>query len=161
MNGDRSFVVADVPGLIEGAHEGHGLGDRFLKHLDRTKVLVHLVDVSGGSGRDPVEDFEAVQRELSLFSPELGAKPQVVAATKVDALSEREPVDRLKAHVESLGLPFIQISAVSGHGIDPLLEMMWRHLRAGAPSTGSGSPRAASGDDPEHAEAVRIGKAAH
>jgi GTP-binding protein len=135
MSGDRSFVVADVPGLIEGAHEGHGLGDRFLKHLDRTKLLVHLVDVSGASGRDPVEDFEAVQRELSLFSPELGAKPQVVAATKIDALSGHEPVDRLKAHVESLKLPFIQISAVSGHGIDPLLETMWRHLRAGDSST--------------------------
>jgi GTP-binding protein len=131
MSGDRSFVVADVPGLIEGAHEGHGLGDRFLKHLDRTKVLVHLVDVSGASGRDPVEDFEAVQRELSLFSAELGAKPQVVAATKIDALSDPALVDRLEAHAQSLGLPFVQVSAVTGNGIDPLLETMWRHLRAG------------------------------
>jgi GTP-binding protein len=131
MSGDRSFVVADVPGLIEGAHEGHGLGDRFLKHLDRTKALVHLVDVSGASGRDPVEEFDAVQHELSLFSPELGAKPKVVAATKIDALSDPELVERLKAHVASLGLPFIEISAVTGDGIDALLEAMWRHLRAG------------------------------
>jgi GTPase len=130
MNGDRSFVVADVPGLIEGAHEGHGLGDRFLKHLDRTKVLVHLVDISGASGRDPVEDFEAVQRELSLFSPELGAKPQLVAATKIDAVSDPDLVDRLEAHIKTLGLPFARISAVSGAGIDSLLEAVWRHLPA-------------------------------
>jgi GTP-binding protein len=121
MSDNRSFVVADVPGLIEGAHEGHGLGDRFLKHLDRTKVLVHLVDVSGGSGRDPVEEFEAVQRELSLFSPELGAKPQVVAATKIDAISDPALVEQLKRHVEALGLPFAQISAVTGDGINRLL----------------------------------------
>src|SRR6266550_413132 len=80
LSGNRSFVVADVPGLIEGAHLGQGLGDRFLKHLDRTKLLVHLVDVSGASGRDPVEEFDAVQRELSLFSSALGSKPQIVAA---------------------------------------------------------------------------------
>ena len=128
MSDNRSFVVADVPGLIQGAHEGHGLGDRFLKHLDRTKVLVHLVDVSGASGRDPVEDFEAVQGELSLFSPELGAKPQVVAATKVDAISDPALVEELKRHVEALGLPFIRISAVTGDGINRLLETVWRHL---------------------------------
>jgi GTP-binding protein len=130
MSGNRSFVVADVPGLIEGAHEGHGLGDRFLKHLDRTKVLVHLVDVSGASGRDPVEDFEAVQHELALFSPQLGAKPQIVAATKMDAVTDDEPVERLEAHVSSAGLPFLRVSAVSGEGIDALLEAVWRHLPA-------------------------------
>jgi GTP-binding protein len=133
MHGDRSFVVADVPGLIEGAHEGHGLGDRFLKHLDRTKVLVHLVDVSGASGRDPVEDFEAVQRELALFSPELGAKPQLVAATKIDALSDPDLATGLETHVKALGLPFARISAVSGAGIDALLETVWRHLPAVEP----------------------------
>ena len=128
MSGNRSFVVADVPGLIEGAHEGHGLGDRFLKHLDRTKVLVHLVDVSGASGRDPVEDFEAVQRELSLFSRELGAKPQIVAATKIDALSDPGAAAPLEAHVTKLGLPFARISAVSGDGLDALLELVWKYL---------------------------------
>src|SRR4051812_21257255 len=135
MSGNRSFVVADVPGLIEGAHEGHGLGDRFLKHLDRTKVLVHLVDVSGASGRDPLEDFEAVQRELALFSPELGTKPQVVAATKMDAVVDRELVDHLAAHVKPLGLRFIQVSSVTGEGIADLLEEMWRHLNAGVRET--------------------------
>src|SRR4051794_8316453 len=128
MSGNRSFVVADVPGLIEGAHEGHGLGDRFLKHLDRTKVLVHLVDVSGASGRDPVADFDAVQHELSLFSPDLGAKPQVVAATKIDAMTDRTAVGNLERHVKVLGLPFAEISAVSGDGINSLLETMWRYL---------------------------------
>ena len=77
-----------MPGLIEGAHEGKGLGDRFLRHLDRTKVLVHLVDVSGSSGRDPIEDFETIRRELAFFSGELGEKPQIVAATKMDAVTD-------------------------------------------------------------------------
>jgi len=128
MSDNRSFVVADVPGLIEGAHEGHGLGDRFLKHLDRTKVLVHLVDISGTSGRDPVEDFEAVQRELTLFSPDLGAKPQLVAGTKTDAMADPAPGDRLERHLTRLGVPFARISAVSGDGINALLEAVWRHL---------------------------------
>jgi GTPase len=145
LSDNRSFVVADVPGLIEGAHEGHGLGDRFLKHLDRTKVLVHLVDVSGASGRDPIEDFEAVQRELSLFSADLGAKPQIVAATKADAISDPELVDRLKAHVESRSLPFIQISSVTGDGINTLLEAMWRHLSPLATLSGEREPVEASG----------------
>ncbi|MSO56443.1 MAG: GTPase ObgE [Acidobacteria bacterium] len=128
LSGDRSFVVADVPGLIEGAHEGHGLGDRFLKHLDRTKLLVHLVDVSETSGREPVEDFEAVQRELSLFSVELGAKPQIVAATKIDALGDPALLDRLEKHVQARGLRLVRISAVSGTGINILLEAMWKAL---------------------------------
>jgi GTPase len=133
LSGNRSFVVADVPGLIEGAHEGHGLGDRFLKHLDRTKLLVHLVDVSGASGRDPVEDFETIRRELQLFSAEMGAKPQIVAATKMDAVSDPPQVDRLEAHVKSVGLPFMRISAVAGDGIDDLLESMWKYLSDARP----------------------------
>jgi GTP-binding protein len=128
MSGNRSFVVADVPGLIEGAHEGRGLGDRFLKHLDRTRALVHLVDASGASGRDPIEDFEAVQRELALFSRELEAKPQIVAATKMDAVSDPAAVDALEAHVRSHDLPFLRISAASGEGLDQLQETIWRHL---------------------------------
>jgi len=132
LSGNRSFVVADVPGLIEGAHLGQGLGDRFLKHLDRTKVLVHLVDVSGASGRDPVADFDAVQHELSLFSAELGAKPQIVAGTKIDALSDPELVERLDAHVTSRGLPFTRVSAVTGEGIDALVEAIWKYLAPSA-----------------------------
>ena len=95
LSDDRSFVVADVPGLIEGAHEGHGLGDRFLRHIERTKVLVHLVDVSGASGRDPVQDFDMIRDELRLFDPKVAAKPQIVAANKIDALDD--PVARRRA----------------------------------------------------------------
>jgi GTPase len=159
LGGNRSFVVADVPGLIEGAHEGHGLGDRFLKHLDRTKLLVHLVDVSGASGRDPVEDCEAVQHELALFSAALGSKPQILAATKIDALSEPALVERLKEHAASHGLPFVRLSAVTGEGVDALLEAMWTYLVAEResepserewsfgerPSTRSGRPELAEG----------------
>jgi len=128
LSGNRSFVVADVPGLIEGAHEGKGLGDRFLKHLDRTKVLVHLVDVSGASGRNPIEDFEAIQRELALFSSELGAKPQIVAATKMDAISDPALVDALETHAASNERPFVRISAVTGEGLDALQEAVWKYL---------------------------------
>ena len=134
LGGDRSFVVADVPGLIEGAHEGKGLGDRFLKHLDRTKVLVHLVDVSGASGRDPIEDFETIQRELAFFSGELGVKPQIVAATKIDAVTDSAAVDALEAHVRSLDLPVVRISAVTGEGLGALQEAMWRYLSDARPT---------------------------
>lgn len=138
LTDNRSFVVADVPGLIKGAHEGRGLGDRFLKHLDRTKVLVHLVDVSGASGRDPVEDFEVIRRELAHFNAEMASKPQIVTATKMDAVVDAGTVDRLEAHVVALDLPFLRISAVTGQGLDALLELIWKHLsEASENSTGS------------------------
>ena len=89
LSDDRSFVVADVPGLIEGAHRGLGLGHQFLRHLERTRVLVHLVDVSGQSGRDPVEDFDTIRRELELYRPELAEKPAIAAANKMDAVADR------------------------------------------------------------------------
>jgi GTPase len=135
MSGDRTFVVADVPGLIAGAHAGHGLGDRFLRHVERTKVLVHLVDVSGASGRDPVDDFEVINEELRLFDPGVAAKPQIVAANKVDALDDPLRAARLEEHVTRLGLPFHRISGVTGEGINGLLESVWRAIdaaRAGA-----------------------------
>jgi GTPase len=128
LGGNRSFVVADVPGLIEGAHEGKGLGDRFLKHLDRTKVLVHLIDVSGASGRDPIDDFETIQRELALFSGELAEKPQIVAATKMDAVTDYAGVSTLESHVVKHDLPFVRISAVTGEGLEALQEGIWRYL---------------------------------
>src|SRR5262249_24919124 len=134
LSGDRSFVVADVPGLIEGAHQGHGLGDRFLKHLDRTRLLIHLIDVSGASGRSPVEDFAIVQRELSLFSPQLAIKPQIVVATKIDALSDPELASELERHIALQGLAFRCISAVTGEGVDALLEAMWQMLAATRPN---------------------------
>ena len=136
LSDGRSFVVADVPGLIEGAHEGHGLGTRFLAHLERTKVLVHLVDVSSMSDRDPVDDFDVISRELDLFKAAdddrapLAGKPQLVAANKVDALDDPERLARLRAHIEHLGLPFFAISAATGEGIPALLEAMWREVAA-------------------------------
>jgi GTP-binding protein len=125
LSDDRSFVVADVPGLIEGAHEGHGLGHQFLRHIERTKVLVHLVDVSGASGRDPVDDFVTIRRELELYNPELLEKPQIVAANKLDAVDDRARVDALEAKARELNLPFHRISAVTGEGVQPLLESAW------------------------------------
>ena len=138
LSDDRSFVVADVPGLIEGAHRGEGLGTKFLTHLERTKVLVHLVDVSSASGRDPVDDFDVIQRELALFAGTgdetavaLGRKPQIVAATKIDALDDPDRLQRLEQHVAAEGLPLVAISSASGAGIPALLEAMWRHVAAG------------------------------
>ena len=131
LSGDRSFVVADVPGLIQGAHAGHGLGDRFLRHIERTKVLVHLVDVSGASGRDPVQDFDAILEELRLFDETVAAKPQIVAANKIDALDDPSRLTRLERHVKTLDLPFHRVSGVTGEGIDGLLEAAWRRIAAG------------------------------
>ena len=130
LSGDRSFVVADVPGLIEGAHRGLGLGHQFLRHLERTKVLVHLVDISSATGRDPVEDFETVRRELELFDPAFASKPQIVAANKIDAADDDDRVKNLEKRAKKLRLPFYRISGVTGHGVPALLEAMWTHLAA-------------------------------
>lgn len=136
LSDDRTFVVADVPGLIEGAHAGHGLGHRFLSHLERTKVLVHVVDVSSASGRDPVEDFEIISRELALFpgrdasGERLVDKPAIAAANKIDALDDPSRLARLQEHLQALGVPLYPVSAVTGEGIDPLLEAMWREVAA-------------------------------
>jgi GTP-binding protein len=133
LSDDRSFVVADVPGLIEGAHRGAGLGHQFLRHLERTKVLVHLVDVSGETGRDPATDLDTVRRELELFQPTLAAKPQIVVANKIDAVDPAEldaRVEGLERRTAELHLPFFRISAATGAGIPDLLEAMWRRLAA-------------------------------
>ena len=136
LSGDRTFVVADVPGLIEGAHAGHGLGTRFLSHLERTKVLVHLVDVSSASGRDPVEDFAIILRELDLFpgrdasGERLADKPMIVAANKIDALDDPSRLDRLREHLQERGVPLYAVSAAAGDGLAPLLEAVWRDVAA-------------------------------
>jgi GTP-binding protein len=129
---DRSFVVADVPGLIEGAHRGLGLGHQFLRHLERTKLLVHLVDMSGGTGRNPVEDLDTVRKELELFAPTLAAKPQIVVANKMDAFdpSNDDALKALEKRAKKLKLPFLKVSGVSGQGVPELLEAMWRGLAA-------------------------------
>ncbi len=116
----KSFVVADIPGLIEGAHEGHGLGIQFLRHIERTRLLVHLVDVSEGSGREPARDFAVVMEELASFSDELAAKPMLVAATKMDAAQDPERVESLRQVAAERGLPFFAISSATGQGIDAL-----------------------------------------
>jgi GTPase len=130
LSEDRSFVVADVPGLIEGAHRGLGLGHQFLRHLERTKVLVHLVDISSASGRDAVTDLDTVRQELELFQPTLAAKPQIVAANKIDALDDEERAVALANRASELGLPFFRISGVTGAGVPELLEAAWRELAA-------------------------------
>ena len=116
----QSFVVADIPGLIEGAHLGHGLGTRFLRHIERTRLLAHLVDVSPASNRDPVEDFETVMRELASFSELLVEKPMIVVATKMDIAQDPGRADALRRHVEARGLAFYEISSATGLGIEKL-----------------------------------------
>jgi len=151
LSGDRSFAVADVPGLIEGAHRGLGLGHQFLRHLERTKVLVHVVDVSGAAGRDPVDDLETVREELRLFQPTLAAKPQLVAANKMDAVDPGDnaaDVTRLGERAAALGLPFFRISAVTGAGVPELLEAMWRHVAAERESTHAGAGTASAFSSP-------------
>jgi GTP-binding protein len=113
----RTFVVADIPGLIEGAHKGAGLGDRFLRHVERTKLLLHLVDVSSSSGRDTVADYETINRELAAYDAALAERPQIVVATKLDALDEPERLERLRARAELDGHPFYSISSATNEGI--------------------------------------------
>jgi GTP-binding protein len=120
----RTFVVADIPGLIEGAHQGAGLGMRFLRHIERTRLLAHLVDASDGSERDPAHDFDVLMAELKAFNPEIAAKPMIVVGTKIDAAPEGERLTRLRDCAESHGLPFFAISAVTGAGITELVRAM-------------------------------------
>jgi GTP-binding protein len=105
LSDDRSFVVADVPGLIEGAHAGHGLGLQFLKHVERTKVLVYVIDVSEASGRDPIQDFDTLRREVELFDPSLLDRPQVAAANKVDVVTDDSRLTRLLEHLKQHDVP--------------------------------------------------------
>jgi GTP-binding protein len=118
--GDETFVVADIPGLIEGAHLGHGLGIQFLRHIERTRLLLHLVDVSEASGREPEHDFRVVMEELASFSHDLAGKPMFVVATKMDAVQDAERVESLKRLAASEDLPFYVISSVTGQGIEAL-----------------------------------------
>src|SRR6266481_3483693 len=117
---DQSFVVADIPGLIEGAHLGHGLGIQFLRHIERTRLLVHLVDVSETTGREPVQDFHIVMEELEQFSEDLVRKPMLLVATKVDVAQDTERIDSLRGLAASKNLPFFEISSVTGLGIEAL-----------------------------------------
>jgi GTP-binding protein len=138
----RTFVVADIPGLIEGAHEGAGLGDRFLRHVERTRLLLHLVDVSSASGRDPVSDYEVINRELAAYDPELAERPQFVVATKLDALDEPERLERLRERARADGREFFEISSVANRGVRELVLAVGRRLEElrARPSSGAEQP---------------------
>jgi Obg family GTPase CgtA len=124
----RTFVVADIPGLIEGAHEGAGLGDRFLRHVERTKLLLHLVDVSSMSGRETVSDYETINRELESYNIELATRPQIVVATKIDALDEPERLESLRARAAADGRSFYAISSATNEGVRELVNAVARAL---------------------------------
>jgi len=117
----RTFVIADIPGLIEGAHTGAGLGDRFLRHIERTKLLLHLVDVSSVSGRDAVSDYETVNSELASYNQDLALRPQFVVATKIDALDEPQRLESLKLRAREDAKPFFAISSATGEGVRDLI----------------------------------------
>ncbi len=129
LDGAKGFVVADIPGLIEGASEGVGLGHEFLRHVERTKVMIHVVDAAGTEGRDPIEDIYAINKELALYSEDLAKRPQVIAANKMDALSidRDELLQRLENEFGPMGYRIFPISAVSGEGIRELLYHV-RHM---------------------------------
>ncbi len=124
-----SFVLADIPGLIEGAHEGTGLGHEFLRHVERTKVLIHVLDVSGIEGRDALEDFEKINQELHLYNEELSKKPQVVAANKIDIPGAEANFDKLKSELNKRGIEVLPISAATNQGLDDLLSFVSKKLK--------------------------------
>jgi len=118
----RSFVVADIPGLIEGAHSGAGLGIRFLKHVERTSLLVHMVDVSGFTGRDPLKDFDVINEELGEFNAAMAGNPQIVALNKVDVAADRSAIEELKDNLAGRGYKVFIISAATGEGVSGLVD---------------------------------------
>jgi len=129
VDASRSFIVADIPGLIEGAHLGHGLGIRFLRHIERTKVLVHLIDVSPYTERDPVRDYDVVMKELESFKPGLGRRAQILVANKVDLLGgDTARLDRLKRLAARKRIPFYAISAIKSEGLKPLVAALAKIL---------------------------------
>ena len=130
-----SFVLADIPGIIEGAAEGAGLGHDFLRHIDRCRLLIHVVDVSGSEGRDPIADFEAINAELAEYSPELAARPMIVAANKVDILADQSLLDKFRAHVEGKGYQLFEISAAAHQGTRELMAHTARLLEDLPPVT--------------------------
>lgn len=124
----RSFVMADIPGLIDGASEGVGLGHDFLRHIERTKILVHVIDVSGIEGRDPIEDYEKINAELAKYSEKLSRKQQIVAANKIDLLGDSDNLERLMDYMAAHGVEVYPICAMTGEGMDKLLERVWTML---------------------------------
>ena len=132
MGGGNSFVIADIPGLIEGASRGIGLGHAFLKHIERTKVFIHVVDAASVEGREPLEDIVTINKELEAYDPSLMKRPQVIAANKMDAIyapEENDSLARLKAEFEPKGIPVFPISAVSGMGLKEMLSYVYEQLQ--------------------------------
>ena len=127
MGEESSFVMADIPGLIEGAHDGAGLGHQFLRHVERCRLLVHMVDVSGSEGRDPKEDFETINNELKKFNPELAERPMIVAGNKCD-LTDDEKVEEFRQYIESKGYRFFPIMAAIAYDVKPLLQEIQKQL---------------------------------
>jgi GTP-binding protein len=124
-----SFVVADIPGLIDGAHHGSGLGYQFLRHVERTRVLVHLVDVSDGGEEDPVHSVKTITREMELYNPSLREKSEIITASKLD-VANPEKIERLQLYCQRKDLPFQKISAISGEGVPELKNALVKHLEA-------------------------------
>ncbi len=132
----KGFLAADIPGLIEGASEGQGLGHAFLRHVDRCRLLLHVVDISAADGRDPLEDIDTIDTELEKYSAELALRPQIVVANKMDSVLEEEPiVAELKEYCEKLGRPLVFVSAVSGEGLDALVSLAAKTLATLPPLT--------------------------
>ncbi len=131
----KGFVVADIPGLIEGASEGAGLGHNFLRHVDRCRLLVHVVDAAGSEGRNPIEDIQLINAELEKYSPELALRPQIIAANKCDLLESEEDLDVLKAFAKESGYEFMQISAATNEGVSDLVKRIYSRLQELPPMT--------------------------
>jgi GTPase len=127
-DGEKSFVVADIPGLIEGAHLGHGLGIQFLRHIERTRVLLHLIDVSGMSERDPIDEFHAIDSELAEHNPDLPRKPKIIVAAKMD-VADSKKVQKLQRWSKKNSLDFVKISSVTGEGLDELKRAVFKKLQ--------------------------------
>jgi GTP-binding protein len=124
----RSCVVADIPGLIEGAHEGAGLGARFLRHIERTRIFLHLIDVSDMAEQDPVARYFTIRRELEMYSPELLLKPEAIVATKIDSATDKKRLEMLEKYCENNDIDFMKISAVTGRGIKTLINYLSKAL---------------------------------
>lgn len=129
LSDDRDFVMADIPGLIEGASRGIGLGHDFLRHIERTYVLIHVLDAAGSEGRNPVEDFHVINNELELYSPALVQKKQIVAANKIDLIPDESKLQTLKQQIEKEGFECFPISTITGEGIRSLMERAWQLLQ--------------------------------